>query len=59
MYYITVRKGTKDGQETCQGFMVSDQDSARNIYNRFGDWLADLEDNGTLEWYTVGLTYQK
>ena len=59
MYYIRVRKGAKDGQETNHTFAVEDQDSARRIYERFGDWLADLEDNGTLEWFAVGLTYAK
>ena len=59
MYCIIVRKVMKDGQETRRTFTVSDHDTAMAMYNRFGDWLADLEDNGTLEWYRVELYYQK
>lgn len=59
MFYITVRRIPKDGREEHHVIAVSDQDSARVIYNRFGDWLADLQDDGKLEWYAVELSYSK
>ena len=58
MFYITVRRISKGGAEKRVVITVSDQDSAQVIYNRFGDWLSDLQ-HDELEWYAVELSYEK
>ena len=59
MYYVTVRKECENGREHNQGFMFSDEDQARRTFDKFADWLYQLECDGRLKSYNVGLIFQK